>query len=373
MAAPSGSSPTGQWMRYLTNSVDIDVDGGDGTALDKLLAEQQSTCQDLERTSSRANESSAADKEASHCREPSHREPSHGSRKDAEHRTGVAASHKRQREDPCEANSSKANREKMRRDRLNDRFVELARSLEGSGQARADRGSILADAVRVLAQLRAETAQLRGSAEQMKEQIRELKAEKSELREEKVRLLANKQQLEEQVRRMAASGAAQSTATTSAAAPSAAAAPPPPGSGAAGAVPLMLHPACEPGKLAALGAPMGLMPMPFMTGGMAHPYSQPHPHSQPMQGSYPLAGNHPGTGHIAYSVPTHPAAAAPTAPAGTTGTAGTVAAAGPQYMAPLPAMMPYGMPGMAPVAMWQWLPQSAVDPSNDQMLRPPVA
>ncbi|CAI5978633.1 unnamed protein product [Closterium sp. NIES-65] len=287
-----------------------------------MLAEQQSTCQELERTSSRANESSAADKEPSHCNEPS---------QDAGNRTGVAASHKRPREDAVEASSSKANREKMRRDRLNDRFVELARSLEGSGQARADRGSILADAVRVLAQLRAETAQLRGSAEQMKEQIRELKAEKSELREEKARLQANKQQLEEQVRRMAASGAAQSTAATSAAAPSAA------GSGAAGAVPLMLHPACEPGKVAALGAPM------------------------------------------AYSAPTH-LAAAPAATCGTAGTAGsagtggTVAAAsGPQYMAPLPSMMPYGMPGMAPMAMWQWLPQSAVDSSNDQMLRPPVA
>ncbi|CAI5511938.1 unnamed protein product [Closterium sp. Naga37s-1] len=365
MAVPSGSSPTGQWMRYLTNSVDIDVDGGDGTALDKLLAEQQSTCQELERTSSRANESSAADKE------PSHREPSHGSRKDAQHRTGVAASHKRQREDPCEVSSSKANREKMRRDRLNDRFVELARSLEGSGQARADRGSILADAVRVLAQLRAETAQLRGSAEQMKEQIRELKAEKSELREEKARLQANKQQLEEQVRRMAASGAAQSTAATSATAPSAAAAPPPPGSGAASAVPLMLHPACEPGKLAALGAPMGLMPMPFMPGGIAHAYSQPHPHSQPMQGNYPLAGNQPGTAHMTYAVQTHSAPAAGTAAGPAVPAA--VAGGGTQYMAPLPAMMPYGMQGMAPVAMWQWLPQSAVDPSNDQMLRPPVA
>ncbi|CAI5475992.1 unnamed protein product [Closterium sp. Yama58-4] len=189
MAAPSGSCPTGQWMRYLTDSVDIDVDGDGRTVLENMLAEQQSTCQELDRTSSRANESCAADKEPSHCNEPS---------QDAGNRTSVAASHKQPREDPVEASSSKANREKMRRDRLNDRFVELARSLEGSGQARADRGSILADAVRVLAQLRAETAQLRGSAEQMKEQIRDLKAEKSELREEKARLQANKQQLEEQ-------------------------------------------------------------------------------------------------------------------------------------------------------------------------------
>ncbi|GJP45453.1 hypothetical protein CLOM_g4842 [Closterium sp. NIES-68] len=264
MAAPSGSSPTGQWMKYLTDSVDLDG----GAAMDDLLAEQQSTCQEIERASSRANGISAAEKG-----------PSHGSRKDSECRRGGAASHKRPREDPSEASSSKANREKMRRDRLNDRFVELARSLEGSGQARADRGSILADAVRVLAQLRAETAQLRGSAEQMKEQIRELKAEKGELREEKARLQANKQQLEDQVRRMAASGgAAQSTAPTSAAASEAALSPPLPAAcppnAAAATVPMMLHPACDPAKLAALGAPMGMVHMPMMAGPVRSPWSR---------------------------------------------------------------------------------------------------
>ncbi|CAI5494111.1 unnamed protein product, partial [Closterium sp. Naga37s-1] len=189
-----------------------------------MLAEQHdSACQESERASSRANESSAADKQPSHCKNTA-----------------------RQREEPSESNSNKANREKIRRDRLNDScvaaaacwvlsilhlllsptssfnsplnlFEELVRALERSELARADRGSILVDAVHVLAQLRAETSRLRGSAEHMSEQIQELKAEKSELREERARLMANKQQLEDEVCRWAASSSAQSTAATSAA------------------------------------------------------------------------------------------------------------------------------------------------------------
>ncbi|CAI5506551.1 unnamed protein product [Closterium sp. Naga37s-1] len=340
-----------------------------------MLAEQHdSACHDSE---SRANESSAADKEPpSHWRELSQCKEglSHGSRRDGEHRSGGAASHKRrviwmQREEPSETNSNKANREKIRRDRLNERFEELARALERSELARADRGSILVDAVRVLAQLRAETSRLRGSAEHMSEQIRELKAEKSELREERARLLANKQQLEDEVRRLAASGAAQSTAATSAAASvvSAArptAATPPPGfapcaPGSPGAVPVMLHPVCEPGKLGPVGAPMGLMPFPFMPGGMLHPLSHPHSHlhrPQPrtVQGKNPPAGKH--------------LAAAGGGGAGGGGSAGGAAAAAsaPQYLH-VPAM-PYAMPGMAPMGTWQWLPQPAVEPF-DQKLR----
>ncbi|CAI5457753.1 unnamed protein product [Closterium sp. Yama58-4] len=275
MATLSGPFPTSQcqWMKDLTDSVIIHVDGdGRSTLLmENMFAEQQdSACQDSERTSSRANESSAADKQPSQWRDPS-RGNDPGAWYEEQH-IGGAASHERQREEPSESNSNNANREKMRRNRLNDRFEELARSLERSELARADRGSILVDAVRVLAQLRAERAQLRGSAEHMREQIRELKAEKSELREERACLLASKQQLEDEVRRLAASGAAQSTAATSAAAsvvssaarPAAAVSPPlgfapcAPGSpGSPGAVPLMLHAVCEPGKLGPMGAPMG--------------------------------------------------------------------------------------------------------------------
>ncbi|CAI5506560.1 unnamed protein product [Closterium sp. Naga37s-1] len=417
MAALFGSFPTSQcqWMNDLTDSVIVHVDGdGRSTLLENMLAEQHdSACQDSERTSSRANESSAADKDPSHWKELSqYKDQSHGSRREGEHHTGGAASHKRQREEPSETNSNKANREKIRRDRLNDRFEELARALERSELARADRGSILVDAVRVLAQLRAETSRLRGSAQHMSEQIQELKAEKSELREERARLLANKQQLEDEVRRLAASGAAQSTAATSATASmvssasrSTAAVSPPLGfaacaPGSPGAVSMMLHPVCEPGKLGPMGAPMGLMPVPFMPGGMLHPLSPPHSHlhrPQPrsVQGKCAPAGNHLGTGH---PVPSHPAAAAAAAgdggsagsagasgaasgaadspaaaatggSAGSAGAAGSPAAAasGPQYLH-VPAM-PYAMSGMPPMGMWQWLPQSPVESPYDQKLR----
>ncbi|CAI5457760.1 unnamed protein product [Closterium sp. Yama58-4] len=317
MATLSRSFPTSQcqWMKDLMDSVIIHVDGGRSSLLlENMLAEQHdSACQDSERTSSRANESSAADKQPSQWREPSHGNdpgacnfapfisfrssllpgrsffpdasgvphlttppldfPCPGSFPLLTYPPASRVCEARQREEPSESNSNKANREKMRRDRLNDRFEELARALKHSKLARADRGSILVDAVRVLVQLRAEMSHLRGSAEHMREQIQELKAEKSELREERARLLASKQQLEDEVRRLAASGAAQSTAATSAATtpvvssaarPTAAVSPPlgfapcAPGSpGSPGAVPLMLHAVCDPGKLPPMGERAG--------------------------------------------------------------------------------------------------------------------
>ncbi|CAI6005928.1 unnamed protein product [Closterium sp. NIES-65] len=157
-------------------------------------------------------------------RSPSHNLPSPGGFPLLTSLPTSPACEARQREEPSESNSNKANQEKMRCDRLNDRCDAAAvcwvlsilhhHSLSsccsrswrgrwrGASWLRADRGSILVDAVRVLAQLRAETSRLRGSAEHMSEQIQELKAEKSELREERARLLANKQQLEDEVRRL---------------------------------------------------------------------------------------------------------------------------------------------------------------------------
>ncbi|CAI5494101.1 unnamed protein product [Closterium sp. Naga37s-1] len=189
---------------------------------------------------------------------------------------------------------------------------------------RADRGSILVDAVRVLAQLRAETSQLRGSAEHMSEQIQELKAEKSELREERARLLANKQQLEDEVRRLTASGAAQSTTATSA------------------AVSVVSSTARQ---TAAISPPLGFAPC--------------APGSPGLPGAVPVM-LHPVSAASG-------AAAAVAAGGGSAGSAGAAAATpGPQYLH-VPAM-PYAMPGMSPMGMWQWLSQPAVEP-YDQKLR----
>ncbi|CAI7825362.1 unnamed protein product [Closterium sp. NIES-53] len=149
-----------------------------------------------------------------------------------------------------------------------------------------------------------------------------------------------------------------------------------------------------------------LLTAPFMLGRMLYPLSPPHSHlhrPQPrtVQGKNPPAGNHLGTGHPVSTRPATSAAAgdggstssagaaaagaaavgSPAAAAGaagspaaaaaaTGGSAGSAAAAaapGPQYLH-LPTI-PYAMPGMPPMGMWQWLPQPDVESSHDQKLR----
>ncbi|CAI5500131.1 unnamed protein product [Closterium sp. Naga37s-1] len=107
-------------------------------------------------------------------------------------------SRKRVREDGAcerEITFSKATREKLRRDRLNDRFQELARELGPSATVKVDKAVLLTEAVRLLVRLRAEAASLLTSNQQLQDQIKELKAEKSELREEKSRLKAERDRL----------------------------------------------------------------------------------------------------------------------------------------------------------------------------------
>uniref|UniRef100_A0A5B6ZUJ0 Putative transcription factor ILR3-like n=1 Tax=Davidia involucrata TaxID=16924 RepID=A0A5B6ZUJ0_DAVIN len=59
-------------------------------------------------------------------------------------------SQKRVRSGSCSASDSKACREKMRRDRLNDRFQELSSILEPGRPPKMDKAVILSDAVRIL-------------------------------------------------------------------------------------------------------------------------------------------------------------------------------------------------------------------------------
>ncbi|CAI5973820.1 unnamed protein product [Closterium sp. NIES-64] len=111
---------------------------------------------------------------------------------------GLPPSRKRVREDGAserEVVFSKASREKLRRDRLNDRFQELARELGPSATVKVDKAVILTEAVRLLVHLRAEAASLLTSNQQLQDQIKELKVEKSELREEKSRLKAERDRL----------------------------------------------------------------------------------------------------------------------------------------------------------------------------------
>ncbi|KAI7753747.1 hypothetical protein M8C21_013346 [Ambrosia artemisiifolia] len=111
-------------------------------------------------------------------------------------------SKKRGRAESCGGTSSKACREKLRRDKLNDKFVELASILDPGRPPKIDKAAILVDAVRVVTQLRKESQKLKDSSSDLQEKIKELKAEKNELRDEKQRLKMEKEKLEKQLNSM---------------------------------------------------------------------------------------------------------------------------------------------------------------------------
>ncbi|KAJ9535883.1 hypothetical protein OSB04_un000956, partial [Centaurea solstitialis] len=79
------------------------------------------------------------------------------------------------RADPGSGTSSKACREKLRRDKLNDKFVELASILEPGRPPKTDKAAILVDAVRMVTQLRTEAQKLKASSSDLQEKIKELK------------------------------------------------------------------------------------------------------------------------------------------------------------------------------------------------------
>lgn len=106
------------------------------------------------------------------------------------------------RTESCASSSSKACREKQRRDRLNDKFVELGALMDPGRPPKTDKAAILVDAVRMVTQLRTETQKLKDSNLSLQEKIKELKAEKNELRDEKQRLKAEKEKLEQQLKTM---------------------------------------------------------------------------------------------------------------------------------------------------------------------------
>uniref|UniRef100_M1BP00 Basic helix-loop-helix protein n=1 Tax=Solanum tuberosum TaxID=4113 RepID=M1BP00_SOLTU len=85
-----------------------------------------------------------------------------------------SGSKKRARVESCAPTSSKACREKLRRDKLNDKFMELGALLEPGRPPKTDKSAILVDAVRMV--------------------------EKTELRDEKQRLKAEKEKLEQQLK-----------------------------------------------------------------------------------------------------------------------------------------------------------------------------
>ncbi|KAI4366129.1 hypothetical protein MLD38_022047 [Melastoma candidum] len=110
------------------------------------------------------------------------------------------ASKKRVRAESCAPSCSKACREKLRRDRLNDKFVELGSILEPGRPLRTDKAAILVDAVRMITQLRTEAQKLKDSNQSLHDKIKEVKVEKNELRDEKQRLKSEKERLEDRLK-----------------------------------------------------------------------------------------------------------------------------------------------------------------------------
>ncbi|KAG8373160.1 hypothetical protein BUALT_Bualt12G0142200 [Buddleja alternifolia] len=110
---------------------------------------------------------------------------------------------KRGRSDQCSGTGTKACRERIRREKLNDRFSELSAILEPGRPIKSDKLAILGDAIRVLNQLKTETQEYKEMNEKLLEEIKTLKAEKNELREEKLVLKADKEKIEQQLKTMA--------------------------------------------------------------------------------------------------------------------------------------------------------------------------
>ncbi|GAB4843155.1 hypothetical protein Ancab_013130 [Ancistrocladus abbreviatus] len=98
---------------------------------------------------------------------------SHGSSRSLEQECSEKCTRKRGRVDSCSKAGDKACREKLRRERLNDR---------------------------VLDQLKCEAKEFKEENERLQEEIRSLKAEKNELRNEKLMLKSEKEKMEHQLR-----------------------------------------------------------------------------------------------------------------------------------------------------------------------------
>ncbi|ONK62037.1 uncharacterized protein A4U43_C08F36140 [Asparagus officinalis] len=111
-----------------------------------------------------------------------------------------ACSRKRNHVESLAVPGTKAFREKLRRDKLNDRFTELCSILDPGRPPKADKVSILGDASRRLNHLRGEAEKIKESNKALQDNIKSLKEEKLELRDEKVRLKAEKERIEQMLK-----------------------------------------------------------------------------------------------------------------------------------------------------------------------------
>ncbi|KAH7301451.1 hypothetical protein KP509_23G027400 [Ceratopteris richardii] len=92
----------------------------------------------------------------------------------------------------------KADREKLRRDKLNEQFTELASALDPD-RPKNDKATILSESVQVVKELRDEVKRLKTERDSLLDESRDLTQENNELREEKVALKNETDQLQNQI------------------------------------------------------------------------------------------------------------------------------------------------------------------------------
>lgn len=91
----------------------------------------------------------------------------------------------------------KADREKLRRDRLNEQFAELGNTLDPD-RPKNDKASILTDAIQMVKEWTAQIDKLKAEHAALNEESRELTQEKNDLREEKASLKSDIESLNAQ-------------------------------------------------------------------------------------------------------------------------------------------------------------------------------
>ncbi|XP_021661709.2 transcription factor bHLH115-like isoform X2 [Hevea brasiliensis] len=106
-------------------------------------------------------------------------------------------SKKRARLESSSGLGTKACREKMRRDMLNERFTELYSILEPGISQNSNQVAILRHATHHLNHLRLEAKELKDKNKLLQETMNSLKEEKMELQEEKLILRAHKKRMEQ--------------------------------------------------------------------------------------------------------------------------------------------------------------------------------
>ncbi|KAH7423969.1 hypothetical protein KP509_12G083300 [Ceratopteris richardii] len=92
----------------------------------------------------------------------------------------------------------KADREKLRRDKLNDQFAELANALDAE-RPKNDKATILGESIQVVKDLRDEVKRLKTEHTSLLEESNDLSQEKNELQEEKISLKNETERLQNQL------------------------------------------------------------------------------------------------------------------------------------------------------------------------------